>query len=410
MSLALLAAQRDSRENLPEGKAADKWQVYRDLCEGKTIIGVSDRSLAVLAALLSFYPDSELSEENGLIVFPSNKQLSLRAHGMADATLRRHLVALLSCGVILRRDSPNGKRYARKGRGGDYEEAFGLSLAPLLARADEFREAAEHVRADNAALRLMRERVTLHRRDISKLVEVAIDEAVPGDWQELWQRFRAVVNAIPRRATLHELEEIVADLAAIREDVDKLLNSHINAQNMNGKESQNERQQSNSNTDSTLEFEPASEQSTAPAETRRKTEEPPKAYPLGLVLKACPDIADYAPGGIGNWRDLMATAAQVRGYLGVSPSAYAEALDVLGQENTAIVIACILQRAQEINSAGGYLRALTEKARAGAFSVGPMLMAALKTNGVPARMAGGGAWVLLLLLRRTHSMRIELKS
>jgi replication initiation protein RepC len=106
------------------------------------------------------------------------------------------------------------------------------------------------------------------------------------------------------------------------------------------------------------------------------------------VLKACPEIADYAVDGIGNWRDLMITAAQVRGYLGVSPSAYEEACHVRGQETAAIVIACILQRAQHINSAGGYLRVLTDKARAGAFSVGPMLMAALKANGVTARMAG----------------------
>jgi hypothetical protein len=124
------------------------------------------------------------------------------------------------------------------------------------------------------------------------------------------------------------------------------------------------------------------------AEPRSTTLEPPKGYPLGLVLKACPDIVDYAADGISNWRDLMTTAAQVRGYLGISPSAYEDALDILGQENAAVVIACILQRAQHINSAGGYLRALTDKARAGEFSVGPMLMAALKTKGVTARMAG----------------------
>ena len=155
MSLALMAAQIEAKE-IPDGKAADKWQVYRDLCEGKSIIGVGDRSLAVLAGLLSFHPDDELSEENGLIVFPSNKQLSLRSHGMANATLRRHLAALLDCGIILRRDSPNGKRYARKGRGGELEDAFGFSLAPLLARAEEFHQAAERVRADNRALKLMR--------------------------------------------------------------------------------------------------------------------------------------------------------------------------------------------------------------------------------------------------------------
>jgi replication initiation protein RepC len=387
MSLAMLAAQNDSRE-IPKGRVVDKWQIYRNLCEGKSIVGIGDRALAVLNALLSFYPDSELGEENDLIVFPSNAQLSLRAHGMPEPTVRRHLAALVDCGLIIRRDSPNGKRYARKGRGGEIEEAFGFSLAPLLARAHEFEAAAERVRADNRALRLMRERITLHRRDIQKLIEAAVDEDVPGDWGGLWKRFRGVVEAIPRRACIAELEPIVADMAGLHDEVDKLLESHMKYTNPSGNDSQNERQQSNSNTDSIFEFEPALEKSGASAEPRTRTAEAPKTYPLGMVLKACPEIADYAVDGIGNWRDLMITAAQVRGYLGVSPSAYEEACHVMGQEIAAIVIACILQRAQHINSAGGYLRVLTEKATSGQFSVGPMLMAALKANGAMAKMTG----------------------
>ncbi|MER9255407.1 replication initiation protein RepC [Mesorhizobium sp. M0598] len=387
MSLAMLAAQNESRE-IPKGRVVDKWQIYRNLCEGKSIVGIGDRALAVLNALLSFYPDSELSEENGIIVFPSNAQLSLRAHGMPDSTLRRNLAELVDCGLVIRRDSPNGKRYARKGRGGEIEEAFGFSLAPLLARAQEFEAAAERVRADNRALRLMRERITLHRRDTQKLVEAAVEEDVPGDWGGLWRRFRAVVEAIPRRACIAELEAIVADLAALRDDVDKLLEIHMESTNPSGNDSQNERQHSDSNTDSIFELEPALEKSGSPAEPITRTAEPPKTYPLGLVLKACPEIADYAVEGIGNWRDFMITAAQVRGYLGVSPSAYEDACHVMGQEIAAVVIACILHRAQHIESAGGYLRVLTEKARAGEFSVGPMLMAALRANGVTAKMTG----------------------
>ena len=387
MSFAMLATQNEAKE-IPEGKAVDKWQAYRDLCEGKIVFGVTDRSLAILAALLSFYPDNELSEENGLVVFPSNRQLSLRAHGMSEPTLRRHLAALVDAGLIIRRDSPNGKRYARKGRGGALEEAFGFSLAPMLARADEFSAAAERVRAANRALRLMRERITLHRRDISKLIEAAVEEDVPGDWGGLWRRFRAVVDAIPRRAAVSDLEPIVGDLAAIREEVDILLNSHMNVEDSNGNDDQNERQLSDSNSDSLIEFELASEQSKATAEPNRAPQEPPKGYPLGFVLKACPEIIEYALDGIDSWRELMATAAQVRGYLGVSPSAYEDACHVMGPETAATVVACILQRAQHINSAGGYLRALTEKARAGEFTVGPMLMAAFKSNGSTARMAG----------------------
>lgn len=387
MSLAMLAAQNESRE-IPKGRVVDKWQIYRNLCEGKSIIGIGDRALAVVNALLSFYPDSELSEENGLIVFPSNAQLSLRAHGMPDSTLRRNLAELVDCGLVIRRDSPNGKRYARKGRGGEIEEAFGFSLAPLLARAQEFEAAVERVRADNRALRLMRERITLHRRDIHKLIEAAVEEDVPGDWGGLWRRFRAVVESIPRRACIAELEPVVADLAALRDEVDKLLEIHMESTNPSGNESQSERQQSDSNTDSIFEFEPALEKSGAVAEPLTRNAEPPKTYPLGLVLKACPEIADYAVEGIGNWRDFMITAAQVRGYLGVSPSAYEDACHVMGQEIAAVVIACILQRAQHIESAGGYLRVLTEKARAGEFSVGPMLMAALRANGATAKMTG----------------------
>ncbi|UVK35529.1 replication initiation protein RepC (plasmid) [Mesorhizobium sp. AR10] len=387
MTLALVQANTASRE-IPKGSLVEKWQVYRWLCEGKSALGVGDRALAVLSGLLTFYPDDQISEENGLMVFPSNAQLSLRAHGMADSTLRRNLAELVNCGLIIRRDSPNGKRFARKGQGGAVVEAFGFSLAPLLTRAAEFQLAADQVRADSRALKLMRERVTLHRRDIHKLVEAAIEEAVPGDWGAIWRRFRTIVGGIPRRAGLSDLEGFVAELTALHDEVDRMLESFTKSRNPSGNESQNERQQSDSNTDSTFVFEPASEKSRAAVEPTSVSTEKPKGYPIGLVLRACPEIADYAVNGIGNWRDLMMTAAQVRGYLGVSPSAYEEACHVMGQEVAAIVIACILQRAQHINSAGGYLRVLTEKARGGQFSVGPMLMAALKANGSTARMTG----------------------
>ena len=36
-----------------------------------------------------------------------------RANGMPPTTLRRHLAVLVDCGLIVRRDSPNGKRFAR---------------------------------------------------------------------------------------------------------------------------------------------------------------------------------------------------------------------------------------------------------------------------------------------------------
>lgn len=110
-----------------------------------------------------------------------------------------------------------------------------------------------------------------------------------------------------------------------------------------------------------------------------------KSFPLGLVLQACPDIAAYGPGGgIRSWRDLISAASVVKSMLGVTPSAYHDACTIMGYDNAATVIACILQRATKINSAGGYLRDLTRRTEKGEFAIGPMLMSLVRSNGGPA--------------------------
>ena len=97
----------------------------------------------------------------------------------------------------------------------------------------------------------------------------------------------------------------------------------------------------------------------------------------------------YGPGGsVSTWRELMTAAVVVRSTLGVSPSAYERACNVMGPENAATIIACILERAGHINSPGGYLRDLTAKAERGEFSLGPMLMALMRTHAGPIKRAG----------------------
>ena len=60
----------------------------------------------------------------------------------------------------------------------------------------------------------------------------------------------------------------------------------------------------------------------------------------------------------------------------------------MGPENAAVAMACILERSNMINSAGGYLRDLTKRSERGEFSLGPMLMALLKANNEEPRRAG----------------------
>jgi replication initiation protein RepC len=52
----------------------------------------------------------------------------------------------------------------------------------------------------------------------------------------------------------------------------------------------------------------------------------------------------------------------------------------MGEVQAAIALAAIYQRSDQINSAGGYLRSLTDKAREGKFSTWPMVMALLRAR------------------------------
>jgi replication initiation protein RepC len=409
MTLGMLASQVAARDIEAE-KSVDKWKLYRALCEARPLLGITDRALAVLNALLSFYPRNELAEEHGLIVFPSNAQLSLRAHGMAEQTIRRHLSVLIEAGLLIRKDSPNGKRYAHKDRSGEINDAFGFSLAPLLARAEEIERLAAEVIAERLHLQRLRERLTLCRRDITKLVEAALEDGAGGDWMGIVSHLHALLDDLPRKPTVTQIEATLDEMELLREEVINRLEMLMKTQKQSGNPYQNERHIQNSNPEIITESEPSFEtKQGAKSEIAIGREIKPqgrhedeadllgkrseagehaglKSFPLGLVLQACPQISDYGSGGtIGNWRDLMSAAVVVRSMLGVSPSAYQDACSVMGPENAATVMACILERGGHISSAGGYLRDLTRRAEKGEFALGPMLMALLRANGSAAK-------------------------
>src|SRR5277367_6726105 len=378
-------------------KVVHKWRIFRAICTARPALCVSERSLAVLNALLSFHPETTLAAEDDLIVFPSNEQLCLRTHGMPPSTLRRQLAALVDAGLIVRRDSPNGKRYARKGRGGEITLAFGFDLSPLAARAEEFERMAEEIEAEARAVRLAKERITLCRRDIAKMIATGVEEDVPtrragqgpASWQEVHAAFRGLVEGISRNAGLDELEVAAEALSSLANDVLNLLENHLKVTNISANESHSERHKQNSNPNSPIELEPSLQKGRAArAEPNPRTSAATeRTYPLGMVLSACPDIVDYAKGGIANWRDFLATAAVVRPMLGISPSAWEEARMVMGETEAAVVVACLLQRSSTIQSAGGYLRELTRKAGEGEFSLGPILMAQINAKNRERRSA-----------------------
>jgi replication initiation protein RepC len=375
----MVASQVLAREH-PENKPAHKWKVFRAITECREVLGISDRALSVLNALLTCLPETAMTAGPELTVFPSNAQLSLRTHGMAETTLRRHLRALVDAQLVNRKDSPNGKRYARRGEGGGIEQAYGFDLTPVVARAEEFEHLAAEVRRRRLAASLARERITILRRDIAKMIAAGLQEGICADWPGFHASFVRLGGRLPRVVTPELLAPLADELHALAVEIGKALESHIKTQKMNGNDNHSGAHYQNSNPDSPIDLEPAFQEGTGPgSESSQPTPRPPQTgFPLGMILKACPDIAMYDRHGISSWRDLIATAGVVRGALGISPSAWEEAREAMGDADAAITVAAILQRATEITSAGGYLRGLTDKARAKQFSIGPMIMALLR--------------------------------
>ncbi|VTZ51201.1 putative replication protein C [Methylocella tundrae] len=390
-TLAQTQAQIVANECAPDALVR-KWLVFDDICAAMAALGLSDRTLAVLKALLSFYRPDTLTGEKPIIVFPSNRALAQRAGGMAEKTLRRHLAILVTLGIILRRDSANGKRYARKGEGGEIAEAFGFDLTPIVARAEEFSQLAAEAAAEQLLLRQLRESITIRRRDIDKMIATGAYEGVPADWNGFRKAFVALGGRIARTATVEMLEPLAAALESLANEIRDVLESHVKTSKMTGNDGQNGRHIQNSNKTLFLESEhglpishgatnePQPETTHPPASAPQPSTQQKATFPLAMVLDACPDIVEQAPEGIKSWRDLNATAERVRPWIGVSPSAWEEANDILGPTDAAIVLAAILQRGDAIASAGGYLRSLTQKARAGSFSLGPVLMALIRAN------------------------------
>ena len=84
-----------------------------------------------------------------------------------------------------------------------------------------------------------------------------------------------------------------------------------------------------------------------------------------FVLKVSPPLRPYIVNQKPSWSDIVRAADWVRSDLGISRHAWIEACETMGRTATAAAIAIIAAKSEDIGSAGGYLRAMTQRAREG---------------------------------------------
>ncbi|WP_353338142.1 plasmid replication protein RepC [Pseudooceanicola nitratireducens] len=364
-------------ENQARGRApaqissVDKYQVLNAVGLIARDLGLSDRNIAVLQVLLSFHPDRDLKDGAAMVVFASNASLSERAHGMPESTLRRHLSALVQAGLILRHDSPNGKRYARRGAGGQITRAFGFDLTPLLTRAPEILERANIEIARREQIKALREEVSLMLRDASKLIEYALHSGIETNLDEVDDRTRLARQVLRRKLSYHQLREMRDQMEILINDIHARLGTQITT---------------DPEAENTVDIYVKTETKTAklsgnPAQNERHYQRSDKDIldkkvpDLGMVLTSCPDVTAYFGRPVRDWSDYLYAICSVAPMVGIDAQNWAKACQSMGPENAAATVAVLVQKISEIANPGAYFRTLAQKAGEGDFSPLPLLTA-----------------------------------
>ncbi|ANT63475.1 hypothetical protein AYJ57_23655 (plasmid) [Salipiger sp. CCB-MM3] len=341
----------------------DKWALLRDLTTVSEDFGLGHRTLSVLKALLTFWPERELPCD-GAIVFPSNRVLCERLSGMPESTLRRHLSKLVESGIVSRHDSPNGKRYARR-CGAEIGIAFGFDLSPLARHEAALARAV----AENA---LRRERLAVLRARLGMLRQRLCESAAP--CPVLLEEARLLLRRKCSEAVLNEMIERLDAALPVMPKVDVLPEVEINtapaAAQMSASNSQNERhiQESDRSFSDSDSAQPTND---TPAESLDAAEKDRLTLPQ--ITDTCREYQAFFPEKPRNWHELISMAQRLAPMMGIEAPVLHDAQRTMGPERAAAVLLCLLDRHSEIRKPGAYLRRLTQIARNGGFSVSSML-------------------------------------
>lgn len=322
------------------------------------------------------------------IVWPSSS-MQQEALGLSPTRVKAVNRALIECGLIAMKDSPNGKRYGKRDPNGRIVEAYGFDLAPIAARHAEFVQLAREAKAERDALRRLRRRATIARNGIAQILETAAEYGFQGDeWTRLAGTTRDIVTALKlvenpdevalgvdnlerrQRSARERLENLLAEIAV---PIPKPVNS-APLGTENGPHQYTYKPSSYPQEDTVIADEESSKRSgkagaPSPASVR------PQPAERGRVLKLDPDelvrlaprLKTYLMRPDPGWPDVIDAAAYLRSELDVSKSLWGEACLAMGREQAAIAIAVVSIKdpAHFRTTPGGYFHGMVAKAKAG---------------------------------------------
>jgi len=183
-------------------------QVIEDIREP---LGLKSTSISLLRAMISFIKGDHITATrvDGHICFASNAALAKRTH-VSVQTVERHITKLVSLGLLSRRSSANGKRWARRDTSGRIVLATGLSLMPLSARNAEFIQLNQTHQEQLTNLSILRDKCTIALASLKTYLPARPD---------LEALYNAARNLLRRRAPEEALTALLTNITTQVQDV-----------------------------------------------------------------------------------------------------------------------------------------------------------------------------------------------
>jgi hypothetical protein len=146
----------------------DRWEVLQLVKDAAAVLGLSDRDIAVLGAHLSVLPKGPIKSGQLLMSFMQVSAILPRANCMEERRFRRSETRLDETGVVARKLSANGRRFAVRNASGRIVDAYGIDLEPLFLRIDELREIRARLEEDRQRKRALISRVTARLSELKR--------------------------------------------------------------------------------------------------------------------------------------------------------------------------------------------------------------------------------------------------
>lgn len=319
--------------------------VISTLRKAAPLLGISATVIATLDAMLSCLAP----KRNHHTVFASNATLAFRRNGISDRTLRRHAAALQEIGLLVRNDSPNGKRFSKHSRKDGKALRFGFDLTPLFERLHEI--------ADIAATALReREQINYLRTKIRSAANLVIEQD-PNDETAL-----ETLRALRRKLSLNDCETLLDKYATtpIKAEGDAETDD-LHSTPLSASDGHFVRHHHKSTKETIDKEEVGSEQI-------KDTDQIQKAITVPELLAGCPEAAQFSPRKIETIQDVIDHARTLAPMIGINDHNYQSAQDRWGPLRTAATVWVMLQLHDKITSVGAYFRSITTGTRSADFN------------------------------------------